>query len=76
MRTRFLFYSSIGWESVNSKTSYCMHAKTSYCMHATKQDIARYASHEEKVPPEKEATLPLFPVKTVQFSLLKNGKSL
>ena len=45
-------------------------------MHATKQDIARYASHEEKVPPEKEATLPLFPVKTVQFSLLKNGKSL
>ena len=45
-------------------------------MHATKQDIARYASHEEKVPPKKEATLPLFPVKTVQFSLLKNGKGL
>ena len=45
-------------------------------MHATKQDIARNASHEEKVPPKKEANLPLFSVKTVQFSLLKNGKGL
>lgn len=45
-------------------------------MHATKQDIARYANHEDKVPPEKKANLPLFSVKTVQFSLFKNGKSL
>ena len=47
-------------------------------VHAAKRDAARYASDTryEEAPPEQEATLPLFPIKTVQFPLLKNGKSL